>query len=483
MTHWNCNLMVKGALRDDRMSCDRRTVFLVFACSTVLACSTAGAQSNPARVRLELVTGGRIEGGVVDHNEYAVVVLANRKPFVFAWTDVKPISSVAGKFAIIEAARGGRDAVTAEDYYELGLYALLRNRGERASTLFQTAKRLDPSMAEDVRRTMEAFRKNRSSETSPRESNEPSNDLSEIDSKCAKGLVGQIGDALHDLQPANDMVSPTPESTRTRVMDIYRAFGRKVQEVLGKRVVAIESEHFLIWTDWSRFDRGRLVERCEAMYASMCRQFGISTTAPLFLAKCPIFCFESKARFLKFARMFDGYDGKDAIGYTRSIERSGHVHMVLLRRGRTEEDFDRFVCTLMHEGTHAFVHRLYTPRLIPNWINEGLAELMAEKVLQDRCPTAETAELLAAQYVEYDWPVANLIRSAGPIAVHHYPIAHSLIAYLASRGDDQLRGFVKRLKEGDGTATALAGQYQGMNFDGLEQGWRTWISERNDCDR
>ena len=116
-----------------------------------------------------------------------------------------------------------------------------------------------------------------------------------------KGLVGQVEDAVHDPKAANDIVSPTPESTRAKVLDIYRGFGRKAQEVLGKRVAAIESEHFLIWTDWSKTDRTRLVALCEAMYAAMCRQFGISTTAPVFLAKCPVFCFESKARFLKFA--------------------------------------------------------------------------------------------------------------------------------------------------------------------------------------
>lgn len=474
---------ISSAVADDRRPCDRRIVLRVFVCTTALACSMAAAQSNVAQVRLELVTGGRIEGGVVDHNEHAVVVVADRTPFVLAWTDVKPMSSVAAKFAIIEAARGGRDAVTAEDYYGLGLYALSRKRYTRASALFRAAKRLDPSMAEDVRKTMAASRKSRSSDTPPRKPAEPFGDLSEIDPKDAKGLIGQIENALHKPKATNDIVSPTPESTRTIVMDIYRAFGRKAQEVLGKRVAAIESEHFLIWTDWSKADRTRLVAQCEAMYAAMCRQFGISDTTPVFLAKCPVFCFESKARFLKFARMFDGYDGHEAIGYTRSIERNGHVHMVLYRRGRTEEDFDRFACTLVHEGTHAFVHRLYTPRLIPNWINEGLAELMTERVLENRCPTAETAQLLAVQYVEYDWPVANLIRSAGPIDVHHYPIAHSLIAYLASRGDDHLRGFVKRLKEGDLPATALAGQYDGMTLDGLEQGWRAWIGEGINRDR
>lgn len=483
MTDIDRNSMAGCALAYRRTVRYFGTMLTAFACLSVLPPSPAVAQTTTVNVRLRLVTGGRIEGGVLDHNEHGLVVVAANTPFVLAWTDIEAISSVAAKFAIIEAARGGRDKVTAGDYFDLGLYALTRNRSERASTLFRAAKRLDPSLAEEVRQALEHARKRgapvtQSTQTAPSPAGQ-----TKLDSEGAMGLAEQIEDALHNRRVQKPMIARTPEHIRDQVMTIYRAFGNTVQEVLGKRVVAIETDHFLIWTDWPTFDHERLAELCEAMYTALSRQFGIPTTAPVFLAKCPLFCFESKARFLKFARTFDGYDGKEAIGYTRSIERNGHVHMALMRRGRAEEDFDRFACTLVHEGTHAFVHRLYTPRLIPNWINEGLAELMAEKVLKDRCPTAEKAELLAAQYIQFDWPVTNLVRSAGPIDVHQYPIAHSLIGYLASRGDEDLRGFIQRLKDGDGVAAALAVQYEGLTLDGLEQGWRAWVGTRSHLER
>ena len=483
MTALDRNSMAEGALAYRRTVRYFSAMLTAFACLTVLPPSPAAAQSTTALVRLKLVTGGRIEGGVLDHNEHGLVVVADNTPFVLAWIDIEAISSVAAKFAIIEAARGGRDKVTAGDYFDLGLYALTRNHSERASTLFRAAKRLDPSLAEEVRRALTNSRKRGARVTRSRAAAPSPTGQTELDPEGANGLAEQIEDALHDRGAREPMIARTPQHIRDQVMKIYRTFGKTVQEVLGKRVVAIETDHFLIWTDWPKFDHETLTELCEAMYSALCREFGISTTAPVFLAKCPLFCFESKARFLKFARTFDGYDGKEAIGYTRSIERNGHVHMALMRQGRTEEDFDRFACTLVHEGTHAFVHRLYTPRLIPNWVNEGLAELMAEKVLKDRCPTAEKAQLLAAQYIQFDWPVKNLVRSAGPIDVHQYAIAHSLIAYLASRGEKGLRGFIHRLKDGDAVAAALAGQYDGLTLDGLEQGWRAWVGTRSNLER
>ena len=150
----------------------------------------------------------------------------------------------------------------------------------------------------------------------------------------------------------------------------------------------------------------------------------------------------------KFARHFDGYDGINAIGYTRSIEANGHVHVVLARRGRLASDFNRVACTLVHEGTHAFIHRLFSTRLIPHWINEGYAELMAERVLGDRCPSGENAALLARQYVRHDWPIGGLLESVGPLEVHDYSLAHSLVAFLEHDRPNRFAGLVKDLKTG-----------------------------------
>ncbi|MCH7982093.1 MAG: hypothetical protein IID59_11375, partial [Proteobacteria bacterium] len=65
-------------------------------------------------------------------------------------------------------------------------------------------------------------------------------------------------------------VSDDPNgNVRARVLDAYRLFGEKVQEVMGKDVKLIETDHFLIWTDFEARDRERLALWCEAMYSAL----------------------------------------------------------------------------------------------------------------------------------------------------------------------------------------------------------------------
>jgi len=272
------------------------------------------------------------------------------------------------------------------------------------------------------------------------------------------------------LQPVLDI--PAVE-TREQLAEAYRKFGAKVQERMGKDIVLVESEHFLIWTDWEPKQRKRLTGWAEAMYAALRERFGLDPSVEVFPAKCPMFCFRSKARFRKFAQTFDGYDGRSAVGYTRAVERHGHVHVVLVRQGTTPADLDRFACTLVHEGTHAFLHRLYSHRLLPPWVNEGYAELTVERVLGDRCDTGETAALLARNYARQHWPLAGFVESSNPVDVNQYALAHGLIAYLASLGEDRLSAFIHDLKEGRTTSDALANAFAGLTPQQLEQDWRS----------
>jgi hypothetical protein len=297
----------------------------------------------------------------------------------------------------------------------------------------------------------------------------------------ADGSEADDGDGSDHTEsgPWTKAVPPPGPDVESQLGDAYLQFGTKVQEVLGKDVSLLESEHFLVWTDWEKRYHARLPAWCEAMYDALRRQFDLRPDELVFPAKCPVFCFRSKARFRKFARYFDAYDGVSSVGYTRSVERHGHVHVVLLRQGKTELDFDAFACTLVHEGTHAFVHRLYTHRLIPHWVNEGLAELMAERVLGDRCDAGETARLLAKQYARYDWPLSGFFESPSAVDVHQYPLAHSVVAYLESLGEPKFASFVRSLKEGRSTPEALSEVY-GLTFAELERDWKSAIGPQVD---
>lgn len=427
----------------------------------MVAVNTVCGQTETIRVDLKLQTGGEISGLVVDHTELGLVIVNEDTPYVFAWSELVAGCAYGTKRAVLALQRGGKQRLTAEDHFELGSFALRRGRTDLAANEFRAAKRLNREFEQVIKKAFDDYRRQDAGSGARRKTKDYELRITrdELPSLFAKHNAPLI--------PHND--------NSAQVQEVYESFGRKVQEVIGPDVVLIESTHFLIWTDWEPRRLGLLVDWCESMYAALCTQFDLDPDSDIFLAKCPVFAWRSERRFRQFARLFDGYAGTNAIGYTRSIENIGHVHIVLLRKGRLAADFDRFACTLVHEGTHAFMHRLYTSRLIPHWINEGYADLTAERVLGDRCPAGEKASLLARQFARYDWPVTELLHSTGPIDIHQYPVAHSVVSYLEGLDRNRFGEFIKDLKAGATVVAALAANYDNLTLNELEARWRSAI--------
>ena len=458
------------------------TVVVTIVSVAALAADADHGQTETIRVDLELRTGGGLSGLVVDHSPHGVVIVQNTTPYVFAWDEIETPSAHGTMRDLKVLERGGAENLTAEDHFQLGLFALSRDCRELAAWEFGRATKLDPSYARQAR---EAFDRHREERKAKRAQPVYEGPLRK-EPPCAAAAVGRaaglserVGVELTEPD-GRRLAAGTSERTRARVLEIYKTFGETVRREISEDLALIETQHFLIWTDWTKLRRGALADWCEGMYAALCEQFRFDPSDNIFLAKCPVFCWRSKSRFLKFARRFDNHDGADAIGYTRSIEKSGHVHIVLLRQGRSEADFDRFACTLVHEGTHAFLHRLYSTRLIPHWVNEGYADLIAERVLGDRCPAGENAALLARQYVRYDWPIDGLLESVGPIGVHQYALAYSLVKHLESLGPERFSGFIRDIKEGRTVGEALAAHYEGITPAQLEARWRSAIAAEDE---
>jgi hypothetical protein len=336
---------------------------------------------------------------------------------------------------------------------------------------FRQAEDLDRSYEQRVDAAFAAHRARRAkAETHPDTQQIPENNESSP-GEPLPGLEHLVGTELPGTERFAT-TGPTDPQLRARVREVYNRFGETVRTQMGTNVVLIETDHFLIWTDWDPGSQQHLGEWCEGMYRALCHEFGFDPQQNIFLAKCPVFCWRTKGRFMKFARLFDCYEGKNAVGYTRSIEANGHVHIVLFLSGRDDAAYDRFAATLIHEGTHAFVHRTYSTRLIPHWVNEGLAELISERVLGDRSFAGEKADLLARQYVRYDWPIVGFLQNVGPIEVHDYPLAASVVEYLERKSPDSFARFIRGLKEGRCLNEALALNYNGMDVIRLDAAWR-----------
>ncbi len=445
------------------------TLFLVIA--NLYATDLAKDDIAPT-VQLKIRTGAAIEGTVLDYNDHGLVILREKTPYVFGWMEIEAKSACIAHRTAIASSKGGWTKLTAEDHFQLGVFELNQGRRDLAQDSFKEAGKRNATYrdrAREVTRTLVNSREPEESESNTEQPNPVAN--TPTDSPNAPRPTSPEG------SPGSfDLVGQLSEANRAKVLEAYHTFGAKVQEVLGEKMVLIETEHFLIWTDWEEKERSRLERWCEEMYGALSRQLGIARDEPVFLAKCPVFCFRNPAFYLRFAKDFDGEDVRDSIGYTRSIEKNGHVHMALLRRGQKPQDFDRFACTLTHEGTHAFLHRLFSTRLIPHWVNEGYAELVAAEVLGDKCPNAGNAALLARQFAKHNWPITSFLNNVGPIAVHEYSLAHSVVQYMRSLGSDRWSGFIRGLKQGQSIAESLHANYDGMTIDQLESKWRETVS-------
>lgn len=441
----------------------------------------AGEATETIEVTLKPLTGGGVTGLVVDHNDHGIVIVHDHTPFVFAWDELDTQSAFRAKHALLALARGGPDNLTAGDHLALGRFVLARGRNGQAAVLFRKAEAMDPALAGAIKDALDAFRAANETRREAKATRPVHDDDGSVGGTTSAAAAPSVDEDLSALSES-PVVGTSPE-IQDKAREVYMALGERVRQAVAKDIVLIETDHFLIWTDWRKRQRARLADLCESMYRALCAQFDFDPERSVFLWKCPVFCWRTKGRFRRFAQRIDGYDGVNAIGYTRSIEKNGHVHLVLLRNGTSQADFDRFACTLVHEGTHAFLHRYHTTRLIPHWINEGLADLMAERVLGDRCPNAENADLLARQYVRYDWPIGDLLAHSGPIAVHQYPLAHSVVAYLVSQDKAAFAELIRSLKEGAALADAVAQNYGGMELASLEEAWRSDVRRRLDLDK
>ncbi len=262
----------------------------------------------------------------------------------------------------------------------------------------------------------------------------------------------------------------TDPSRRARIIEGYKDVGRRIGERVGRDLVLLETPHFLIWTDWLRSEHADLRRWCEDMYTTLAKRFCLSTDGCVFAGKCPLFALRSRKRFQAVAELLDGYEAGGALGYTSS-HTNGHVHVVIYRHGGSPAARDAFASTLVHEGTHAFLHRYRSTRHIPSWINEGLADFVAQSVLGDQCSNRDAADAVAAEIVAGEHSIAPVFASNGALDARYYPVAHSLVSFLIEREPAAFISVIDDLKDGAPVAEALMGRYH-LTLQGLEQAWR-----------
>jgi hypothetical protein len=206
------------------------------------------------------------------------------------------------------------------------------------------------------------------------------------------------------------------------------------------------------------------VAKLDTMHDTLCDLYGIPRGEPVWKGKCLVIAFLAEADYVAFEARVMRVETRGTHGLCHQGS-DGRVIMAC-HRG---DDEAAFAHMLVHETSHGFNHRWLSPTRLPNWLNEGIAEWVAAKVV----PTSNQVQLKEAVAADFMRANGNL----GPefferpnIAPVQYGMASSMVRMLAGRDARKFGGFVAAVKEGTPPEEALRDAFK-YDVDGLVQAY------------
>jgi len=226
----------------------------------------------------------------------------------------------------------------------------------------------------------------------------------------------------------------------------------------------VEGPNFLIFSAWPRGADARLREVCETMYTHLREKLAMPRAQPVWAGKLPVFTFEKVEDFRRFCGLVGEAGMRESGGFT--MQRADGFCYVALNKVHTRT---HFYGLLVHEGTHAFLARYHTNGFLPEWVNEGLAELMSAELVPS-CAAGARYVSATAEALRRGRDVSGIFREV-TLGDFEYGVAQSLVRFLLARSGSDFVKFLKLLKIGMDPSEALEKSY-GLTGEQLQAEWK-----------
>ncbi len=264
----------------------------------------------------------------------------------------------------------------------------------------------------------------------------------------------------------------TPEEDATEIADAQKS-AASVAEQFRMKFIEVQTPHFIIFTDWEGRDQTVLKDALEGAYTAVAKQFAIPAKETVFVGKLPVYVFKNKSEYLDMADKVDHLTiAKDVVGYFLS-KSDVAPHLVMTRptditgpnAAQAQKNWG-FVLT--HELTHAFISRYHTNRPLPNWLSEGLAELVAHTQFpHDK--TRQIAKTIAGGTL----PVSDIFNEKDS-SIKMYPVMMTMTEALIQSDPKKFMKYLNEIKDGADAEDSLRTNYN-VTYDGLENAWRNYM--------
>jgi hypothetical protein len=248
---------------------------------------------------------------------------------------------------------------------------------------------------------------------------------------------------------------------------------------MGVTFTEFQTDHFICFNDWDAREAQFLKNNLEGAYATVSKQFEIPVKENVFVGKLPVLMFAKHEDFTKFASQVDRFPvPKTVAGYYMTMVTSegqqtgGHMAMWKpdITGNNVSEAERQWAYTLTHEFTHAFVARYRTNQRIPRWLNEGVAEVIANSKFP-RQGVRDFARRMALKGAD----VSSVFDDNNMPGGEMYPVMMTLVETLIA---DDRKAFLKYfddIKAGVDPEEALK-KYYNTDYDGLVKAWKKYLT-------
>lgn len=261
------------------------------------------------------------------------------------------------------------------------------------------------------------------------------------------------------LPAARNYTCPTPDviEANVAIAEAWAEAARKIAPTMH----GIETDHFIIYSAWSKGNDKALSQIYERLYDTLCKQFNIPPDENIWAGKLPVYVFWEKKDYVTFAMEVCKVGPEMATKTAGFAGWRGHFRFVVL--GPVQEDGvskrqaqRRFYEILTHESTHAFLGRFINDRPIISWVNEGIAETMSNALV----PQSSAAYKLKLAHKQFrggpPGQLAAMLRADHiPLDPAYYGASQSVVRFLINADRKKFIRFVELIKAGKSDEDAL----------------------------
>jgi hypothetical protein len=369
---------------------------------------------NPMHVNFRLADGVRVSGELTSWDDEGFDGTFGRRQ----WSDLMFLDARKLILRVI-------DPRTAEAWVRAGTILLGLEGGEQAAErIFERALRMD----ESVRPAIEAARE-KAEET--RRMHEEAAAAAD-----AERLATITPEAKQ--WPATPWPPLTMEERQQAVGEMREAAERMLRDS-GAPIVPVMSQYFIVYSDMERIETARWARRMDKMCDRLMKLFGVTEKEGVFWGKPAAFLLKDRDRYqLIEAQAFRHLSPSSVTGITH---KDGPRIFINVHR---QDDVHEFETSLLHEVVHGFMHRYVSPRRLPAWANEGLADYMVsemldhESIVDDRLRPeglrfiragGNVGEIMTLTYEDGTWPGRDEVGRGVAVLITERMIAEDKLAY------------------------------------------------------